>query len=208
MVFTTSYLFLLALLCFGNLFSIVNKQAKLVIIFYTCSRQMTSWLNIRKVAVETNLKQLWVKLTQGDKQMPREQSVDVCLVTVPDCCDRGAKSVSWFLCCRLPRRLDRDVTHRLLTSRHSTSQPHRLTARLRLPVVYESIASFYLSLSNRRFLFPATDMDAITFTALNSSVVLLLFRRHDYESNNPQIIVLICFWTVQERWAKVSKGKT
>lgn len=190
MVFTTSYLFLwLCLLCFGNLFSIVNKQAKLVIIFYTSSRQMTYWLNIRKVVVETFPKQLWVKLTQDDKQLPREQLVVVCLVTVPDCCDGGAKSVSWHLCCRLPRRLDRDVTHRLLTSRHSTSQPHRLTARLRLPVVYESIASFYRFLSNRRFLFPATEMDAITFTALNSSVVLLLFRRHDYESNNPQIIV-------------------
>lgn len=168
---------------------------------------MTYWLNNRKVVVEKFQKQLWVKLTQDDKQLPREQSVDMCLVTVPDCCDEGAMSVSWYLCCRLPRRLDRDVTHRLLTSRHSTSQPHRLTARLRLPVVYESISSFYRSFSNRRFLFPATEMLAINFTALNSLVVLMLFRRHDYQSNNPQIIVVICFWTVQERWAKVSKGK-
>lgn len=152
---------------------------------------MTSWLNIRKVVVETYPKQLRVKLTQSDKQMPREQSVDVCLVTVPDCCGGGAKSVSWYLCCRLPRRLDRDVTHRLLTSRHSTSQPHRLTARLCLPVVYESIASFYRSLSNRRFLFPATEMDAINFTALNSSVVLLLFRSWGQQPANNRFYLFL-----------------
>lgn len=187
-------------LCVDNWFSIVNRQDKLFYYFLHEQRAASGLQTDILKVVETFPKQLWVMLTQ-DINSCRKSSGGAGLVTWLLWWRREVSQLILVLPVATETRQWRhssivDVTPLNVTA-SSINRPFPSTSRLQVHCIALSV------LENSLLPVPATEMDAITFIGLNSSVVLLLFRRHDYESDNLQIIVLIFVAFIDERWKSV-----